>query len=314
MYRRTIVRSLRAYAAGCACAALLCLAIPTAWAQDKPVVNWMVLDLPPASIPVDGVPTDGFVDILLKMIFEEMPEAQHKVLVVNTARAMATLAEGQPMCFATAIQTPERERVAYFTVTQVMPPLQIVARAEVAAKLPRNDKGEVLPATLFDRSDLRGLVVPQRSYSALLDALLSRHSPGSGVRNVLAADSGANILKMLSLDRGDYTVEYDYILNYQQKRNPDLLQSQKLKAFPIAGMAPIPVGIACPHTEWGRATIQRVDAIASKISASAEYRNALNRWLSPESAARFQKTQNDFYRQRAKPSAPDKYPRWVSSQ
>ncbi len=274
-------------------------------------MQWMVLDLPPGSIPVNGQLTDGITDVAVKMLMEEMPDLRHRISVTNTARAMATLAEGQPQCFTTAIQTPERERIAYFSITHVIPPLHIVARADAAAKLPRNDKGEVLPATLFDRSDLRGLLVPQRSYSPVIDALLNLRDPRSGIRNTLAADSGANILRMLQLNRGDYTVEYDFVLAYQQARSPELQQGRGLSVLPIAGTEPISVGIACPHTEWGRSTIQRIDAIVSRISTRAEYRQSLNRWLTPAEARRFQKTQDEFYRQRAKPSDPGKYLRWM---
>lgn len=277
--------------------------------QGRAPLDWMVMDLPPAQMPVDGKLTDGFVDTILKMLFAEMPEFEHRIVVTPIARSWAVLSEGAPMCFTTALITPERERMAYTTLTQLIPPLQLVVRSEAMAKLPKNDKGEVLPATLFDRADLRGLITPRRSYAATLDALLALRPAKSGVHEVVATGSGSNILQMLSMDRADYTIEYDYVLKYQQSRFPDSI-NQNLRVLPIAGAQPIPSGIACPHTEWGRKMIIRIDSILARISQRPEYQNAKQHWLSPETVKRYQKQEAEFFKRRAQPSDPAKYPVW----
>lgn len=291
-------------------AALLLAAAP-AWAADKPVMTWLLLDLPPTSIIVDGKLTDGISDTTLKLIMQEWPEADHRTLMVNGARGMAYLAEGFPACFAGIIMTPEREKLAYFTQTHQAAPLHLVARADIVGKIAKNSKGEVLPATLFDRSDLRGIVVPQRSYSPVLDALLNLRGAQSGVRNALAADSGANILKMLNLGRGDYTIEYDFVLAYQQKRNPELLQPPGLKSVPLAGTSSPKVGIGCPHTDWGREAVQKIDAIMVKISKHPDYLNSQSKWLTPDALKSFKKTQDEFFKLRAKPTDPSRYEPWL---
>jgi len=289
---------------------VLVLGTMPARAADKPVMTWMVPELPPASMPVEGKLTDGFTDAIVKMVFREWPEVEHRVVTTPVSRAMALLAEGQPACFSTAIVNPERERFAYFSVTQLMPPMQLVVRTDVLKRLPRNEKGEVLPATLFDRADLRGLIVPKRSYSPLLDALLERRRASSGVSTAVAADSGGNILQMLNLGRADYTLEYDWALAYHRVRHPEFAKGVGLVAVPVAGTEPFVGGIACPHTEWGRTAIRKIDSILVKVSRSAEYRTAMHRWLTPEVIRRYQSEQADFYRQRAQPTDPVKYRPW----
>ncbi len=282
----------------------------SAWAQAKPVTVWMSPDLPPGFMPVEGRPTDGFVDTLLKMIFVEMPESEHRLQVTPIARTWASLSEGLPMCFTAAVITPERERIAYATPLLLIPPQQLVVRESVVSGIPRNAQGEVLPATLFDRADLRGLVTPQRSYSVLLDTLLARRGPQSGVREASVTPGGSNILQMLSLGRADYTIEFEQRLTYQLPRQPTLQRGEKLLVLPIAGMQPVQVGIACPHTEWGRAMILRIDAIVARVSQRPEYQKALNRWLSPDAVKRFRKAQDEFFRMRAQRTDPAKYPIW----
>ena len=277
-----------------------------AQAQGRPALEWMVMDLPPASIPVDGKLTDGLVDVIMKMVFAEMPEYEHRIVVTPIARTWAILADGQPTCFTTALITPERERIAYTTLVQLIPPLQLVARPEVVARLPLNDKGEVLSSTLFDRADLRGLVTPRRSYGMPLDALLGMRPPQSGIREVPASGSGSNILEMLRRGRADDTIEFDHVLKYQQSRFPDTLGG-KLRILPIAGAQPIPSGIACPRTDWGRKMIMRIDAILARISQRPEYQHAKQRWLSPETIKRYQKTEAEFFRARAHPTDAARY-------
>lgn len=282
---------------------------------DKPVLNWMVLDLPPGSKPVNGELTDGINDVMLKMVFSAMPEFQHSIVVVNTARAMSNLAEGVEACFGSAAFTAERERVAYFTLAYLIPPLHVVARSDIAQRVPRNDRGEVLPAPLFDSPELRGLIVPQRSYSSTVDSLLARRAPTSGVKTVLATDGGANILRMIKLRRGDYTVEYDFVVKYLIGRTPELQRAVgEFKLLPIAGTAPIPVGMACPHTTWGRQTIERIDAALTQVASQPAYREALLHWVTPEMARRYQRTFDDFIQQRGRRAPANKYPSWPSAQ
>ncbi|HEY1089633.1 MAG TPA: TIGR02285 family protein [Burkholderiaceae bacterium] len=291
---------------------LLCAACQVSLAASKPEMTWLMLNLPPGSMPVDGQPSDGISDIPIKLLMAALPDFAHRVVVTNTARAMMLLAEGSPACFATAAVTPDRERLAYFTLTYLIPPLHLIARADAVHKLPLNSRGEVRLADLIDRTDLRGIVIPQRSYSPTVDALLAKRRAQSNVRDVLADNSGANILKMLALNRGDYTIEYDFVLSYQLQRNRELSEGEEsLKSLPIADSKPFNVGIACPHTEWGRTVITKLDALLAQLSTRPEYRNAVNRWLTPAAIKRHQKAQAEFFARRARPTDPSKYQPWI---
>lgn len=264
-------------------------------------MTWLIQDLPPVSMPVNGQPTAGTTDVLLKLIAREWPEANHQYVVSNTSRALAMLTEGQEACFSGAVITPERERFAYFAPTHFGIPLQLVTRSDLIAKLPKNEAGEVLPANLFDSASLRGLIVRNRSYSPVLDALLNLRSDKSAIGYAVLADGGANVFKMIALGRADYTLEYDFALAYQQEKNADFFASRKLQAVPIAGTHPFVSGIACPRTEWGRQAILRIDAIVAKLAAMPEYRTAADRWLTPSTIKRYRTARQNFFQQRTLP-------------
>ena len=276
-------------------------------AADKPVVTWMMGASPPASMPVDGKLTDGFYDVAVKLVAQEWPEVEHRVVVVNGGRALSSLSSNMQACFASAVRTPERDRVGYFTASYLLPPLKVVAKPDKLTGMRKNAAGEVLPANLFDRDDLRGIIIPNRSYSPVVDALLALRPASSGLRTVITTDGGANLLKMLALDRADYSLAYDHTLVYNLKQNPDAFRHTQLVAAPLAGTETVLTGVYCPRSDWGREAVMRIDAILAKVSQTPQYRNALHRWLSPDAVARHKLAEAAFYAQRAKVTDPARF-------
>jgi uncharacterized protein (TIGR02285 family) len=284
--------------AGCG----LCLAAP-----DKPVMTWLIQDFPPLAMPVNGQPTVGVTDVLLRLIAQQWPQVEHRYVVSNTPRGMASLANGEQACFNGAVLTPERERFAYFTVTNFVIPLQLITRPEVVTQLPRNTAGEVLLDQLFDKADLRGLLVRQRSYLPQVDALLANRVSAPGIDYAVLADGGGNIFKMVALSRADYTLDYDFALTYQQHKAPGFFKDRHLLAVPVAGMAPFLSGIACPRTPWGRDAIMKIDALVAGLAGNKAYMEAANRWLTPESIKRYKEPRAEFFRKRLAPTDPAKF-------
>lgn len=279
-----------------------------AWAQDKPEMTWVMQDFPPLSMPVNGQPTEGVADTLLKLIAREWPEVTHRYVVANFSRVMPMLEGGKEECATNVLFNKERERIAYLSETHIGPPLQLVVREAVAAKLPMNSAGEVLPAKLFDMPDLRGLITRNRSYSSSLDLLLKQRRADSGIQYANAADGGANILKMLAINRADYTLEYDFALAYQLSNDPGFFKEGPLRVLPIAGATPVISAIACPRTPWGREAIRKIDTLVASLVKTDEYLKSTERWVTPETIARFRATRDAFIRQRAATSNAAKYP------
>lgn len=272
----------------------------------RPTVTWLLWDFAPGTISSNGQPVNGYIYNVTRMLAEAWPEAQHTLELTTTDNALASLNRGVDACYVSAVMTPERERMYYMTQTLLVAPHSIVARSEVVDKIPKNAAGEVLAGQLFDRKDLRGIVAQNRSYSVLLDALLNSRSPSSGITKARQLPGNSNILQMLSSNRGDYTIEYAVSVLYQNSLAPDTAKTQ-FKILPIAGLQPIAVGIACPRTEWGRATITKADALLSKLVTRPDYFDALKRWQ-PLELQRFMAPHiKAFMKQRSQPSDPAKF-------
>ncbi len=277
-------------------------------AADKPVMTWLLQDLPPVSMPVEGRPTVGVTDVLLHLIAQRWPEADHRYQVTNIARAQGQLAQGEQACINGLVITPERERIALLTPSNLVLPLQLITRQDMLKRLPRNEAGEVLPATLLERPGLRGVLVRQRSYTPLLDALLQGGTARPGaIDYAVTADNAGNLFKMVAMGRADYTLDYDFALAYQQQRDPRFFKDKHLVSVPIAGLQPFVSGIACPRTPWGREVMLRIDAIVASLASHPDYVNAADRWLSPETRKRYKAARAEFFRKRAARSDPAKF-------
>lgn len=287
------------------CASLL--AYCPVWAQEKPTMRWWQFHLPPSTILVDEQPTNGIADQKLRIIMDQWPEVRHEFLGAKPARIWSDMATPDSRaCFNSAILTPERELHFYMTATHLSPPVNVVAQSAVLRRMAKNASGEVLPGALFDRTDLSGILIPGRSYSALLDTLLSHRSPDVKLDFVNQSNGGTNILQMIVLGRADYTLEYDRTLNYLTGTEPRL-KNAGLQSAPIAGGKVSQVGIACPRNAWGYATIKKLDAIVKALAGTPEFQRQNSVWISANERARMKPALDAFYKERAKPTPPDRY-------
>ena len=274
-----------------------------AWGVEREVINWMLLDLPPIVILDNGTPTIGTTDQRLRMLINQWPEVSHTFTVVNVPRAFLELDKPDTRsCYPMAIMTPERAARYYMTPFSVGHPHQLIVRKDKVSKLPRNSKGEVLPVALFDQKELRGLVNPSRSYSALIDALLARHADSKEIERVNPAQGNANLLQMVAKNRADYTIEYDHTFRFQLEKVAALNGGLALVSLPIAGMQIAVGGVACPKTAWGRSAIMKIDAIVSSLADEPGFRYPSNPWAADHLRQTYKSDIDAFYQDRAKPS------------
>jgi uncharacterized protein (TIGR02285 family) len=147
----------------------------------KPDMTWMVVDLPPLHNLVNDQPTDGIADVILKLMIDAWPQVNHKTVTVNTARILANLSEGVPMCYTVLLASPQRERIAYLSDMYPSSQMVVVAREQAAKNIKTNERGEVLLGGLFDRTDLQGVLYNKRSYTTLIDTLLELRNPASRI-------------------------------------------------------------------------------------------------------------------------------------
>ena len=277
---------------------LAALLVPGVQARDR--MSWLMPDVPPASMPVDGKPTTGIADQIALYISARWPEAEHRFIYANPKRTWLMIERGEQACVVAALRNAERDKLAYFVNTNLVPPLQLVAQASTLPRLPLNAHGEADLQKLLSDPVLRGIVVERRSYGAAVDELLARRPANSRLETTSVGDYGRNVLKLVVHGRADYTLDYDYALQYASKAEPEI---GALKTVPIAqNNKPMLGGIACPRNAWGMATAKRIDQIVGTPEGAAAMIKAQNSWHTPASQQRYAAQISEFQRQRAKPT------------
>lgn len=238
--------------------------------------------------------------------------AKHEVLIANVKRSWRMIEDGEPACHLGVLRTPEREAVAYFFDTHLIPPHQLMVRRSALPKVPRFTDGDADLERIWAEKQLRGAIVAGRSYGRALDALLARRPPGA-IDEYTTSDFGGNMLSMIAIGRADYTIEYDFVLANQQElraaggagsaSGKGRVSTADLVSVPIEGSgSPVISGIACPRNAWGKRIIDQVERVLSTPQARQFMRDEFIAHLSPEAQARYGPRIDAFYFY-AKPAA-----------
>lgn len=255
-------------------------------------IVWLTSDNSTAANPK----ANGVTDRVVRYLKVWWPGVEHEVVVANTKRSWQMIEEGRPVCRANVVRTPDREKIAYFTNTQLTPPSQLVVRRDKLTRLTRTASGEVLLPQLLADTSLRGALVDGRSYGTGVDEMIAKRPAGSHVALYSPRDFGGRILQMLSLDRADYSIEPDMALLM-------VGDPKDLVTVPIRGASDLVMaGIACPRNPWGLAAIRNIDRAFGRPEGAATLREGLMHWLTPETRAHYAAQFDQFYRERSRPS------------
>lgn len=259
-------------------------------------ITWLASDHAPQ---MTGADASGVTGRVISYLDKRWPGVRHEIVFANAKRSWQMIENGEPVCRANVVRTPERERAAYFTNTQLTPPPQLIVRRELLQRLPRNGAGEVLLPRLLADTSMRGALIDGRSYGPVLDDMLAARPADNAVSLYSPKDFGARLLQMISLGRADYSVELDMAL-VMAGRPADLI------SVPIQGASDLVMaGIACSRTPWGLAAIRGIDKAYGRPEGAASLRKGLMHWLTPEARLHYAARFDAFYRERAKPSRID---------
>lgn len=279
-------------------------ALVAAWLVAAPVsaqgnverITWLAGDTAAAS-GSGARPSDRLLDWLTV----RLPGITHERIVANAKRSWTLIERGDPVCHASAVRSPPREALAYFSNTWPMPPLQLIVRRERVSALPVDAAGQVDLTALLADARLQGVIVHGRSYGPALDAVLSQpEGVVPGLRRVTAGDFGSNLVPMLLQGRADYAFEYPNALAALLRTRPEVAG---LATLPLKGaMDPVISGVACPRTPWGQAAIRRIDAVLGTPEGAALLRDILMSELPPDSRRQYREAFDAFFQRRAQPT------------
>lgn len=241
-------------------------------------VTWAINDGPPFHILDGDYKSQGFCDVLVKEMIRSMPDSDHEVLTIPSAR-IARLREKQaPVCFPCMIKRANTPVTRYSKATLYYQPHQLIVNAS-SARVIRQRFGEPVDfAALLQDNSLQFGRPLGRSYGETLQPLLDRYSHGQSNHRALSGKATL-ALNMVTLGRLDYTLDYPVIGRYFE-----LTEKSTLSYLPIAQNqhSPITGAIGCSNTEWGEETVDRIDSALAKVLKSENYISSLGFWFAED--------------------------------
>ncbi|WP_215398893.1 hypothetical protein [Rheinheimera oceanensis] len=253
---------------------LLLLLISSAYA--KPQLTWLQTDWPPHQIVSGPFQEQGTFDLLQQHIMAALPQFSHQTRLVSLARLEQIFQQSETgSCALGTLYSEERAQSRLFSVPMAVGPA--LAVGYIAGKLTAHPamqaEGVDIRMLALDKS-IRGAFQPNRLYPDVVAPLLQH--PDSNLSSH-AFTSEINAAGLLLGNRVDYVVEYPERMQYYNQLLPE---SAKLEHRAIVGANVASVSyITCSQDSIGQAAIEAINQVLPVLWQSAEYQQAMQRWL-----------------------------------
>ncbi|MFV8257802.1 TIGR02285 family protein [Bdellovibrio bacteriovorus] len=283
---------------------ILSFVLTQGWAQGTPVVAekttvpWAVTDWEPYYIREGANANMGRVDRLRRVLEDNLKDYQFTDMYADMPKTIDLWKLGRNICSGSALITPEREKLAYFSALSFQVPHEYVlvtANAKMLEELP----AEVSLKDVMKKKKWTGLFVKDRSYGSEIDGLVKGVSPRDKhlmlKKNV--TEGYTSLLKMLEKKRFDYMIEYEAVVRaYNEKIFPakPLITRIVKESHPSAVFY-----LACTKNPWGRDVVRKADQVLQKLALTSEYQRAVESWLAPDLQKKSRKILDEFYQKRA---------------
>lgn len=281
---------------------LLVMGLPLHPASAGESITWLEVSMPPYLIQDGPYKTEGYGNMVSAILREHMPEYDHQVVVTNVIRHFDRFKKGEQVCSIGLYRTPEREAFMHFSIPSLltMPAVLITTKDKLAQfGESRSIKlGEVLANPRF----ILGLS-KDRSYGTTVDVILKTYQERTNLVFYSGQELAANYFKMLMLDRLDGLLGLpdEAMYHAEQLGLRDQLATLIIEENQqdFAGWL---CAVGCSKNAWGKAVIERINAVLLDQRSSARYRAAYERWLDPAHLARYRSVYQAVFLQSAPPS------------
>jgi uncharacterized protein (TIGR02285 family) len=256
---------------------LAALALLPASATAKEPLIWAVFDFPPFQILEGPHMGSGSFDGELQSLIAKMPEFEHKIVPMSFARRREEFIAGNNICTPGIFRAPAMA----LKLAISMPALthldnRVIFLKDKAALF--GDDNPIALDVLFKRKNLLGVAVPGRSYAPNIDDAIQRYRGGPNL--MIRALETSQLFQMLLNGDVDYLLLFSHEAAFLADR---FGAGERIQNRPIAGTPPyIFTHVACTGNAWGRAVIDKIDAIMLTERVQPDYRRYSERWYPPD--------------------------------
>ena len=244
---------------------LMCCMTSVASARsEKDTVTWLLVDWPPSWIFKGAEQNKGYGDLIEEQLFEVLNTFYHQKSVVTFARLVMLLGKDENACTSTGFyQWPDKNGVPRDDLVWSAPILMFEWHGLVIPQSKLHRLGAVRPVSLkrvFELSGLTLVIQKGRDLGTQLNELVYKKSNTS---NIFTRNAGGNttqtIYGMLLKNRGDYTIDYrfmvDYFNQYLAPEGQELVYLSIKESKPGYGYG----AVVCTNSPLGQLVISAVN-------------------------------------------------------
>jgi len=274
------------------CILVVLLAQPAA---AKDTITWMEVSMPPYFIQEGPEKQQGYGDVVSAILQEQLPEYEHLEVVTNVTRHFHKFKQGEKVCSVGLYKTPEREAFMHFSIPSflTLPPVLITTKNKL------DDFGGRSSIKLDDILRNKKFIIglsKDRSYGVQIDAILDQHKNRENLIVYAGQELSANYFKMLLLNRLDGLIGLpDEAMYHAEKMGLRDQLATLIIEENQQGFTGWLCAVGCSKNEWGRAVIDKINAILLEQRPTSRYRGAYERWLDANSLARYRAVYQEIF-------------------
>lgn len=278
----------------CALLVLPALLVPVR-ATAKENVIWMEAVMPPFLTPGEAGRDRGYGNVITDIIQEGLNDYEHETMTTNITRHFYKFKQGEKVCSVGLYRTPEREDFMYFSIPSFLTlPAVLIVRKDARARF-GNRTSVKLAEILRDKHLTVGLS-KDRSYGAKTDDILKQHLGSGNIFETTGQELSLNLFKMLMKGRLDGIVGLPEEALYQAEQLGIRDQVMTLTIEENqSGYEDWLSSVGCSKTPWGKAIIERIDAVLRAQRPTERYRAAYERWLDPNAIETYRRVYNEVF-------------------
>lgn len=242
------------------------------------VISWQTFDRPPSSILRGPLKGQGWGDITIKTLANNMPEYRHAHVESTLARVLNDMQQGKQVCHPNLFVTPERKAFIYFSIpSSISPSIRFISNRDFI-----NRHGLHSPVDLADilaNPNFTATLSDKHSYGRDIDELLEAHTASEHIVR-MPINSGITLFKLLAHQRVNYSLGYVQELNFYRQQGVPLDNLQTLR---IKHARPYVMGsVGCAKTPWGKQVIDRINQVLLKKRYTPGFIDGIGRWWPEE--------------------------------
>lgn len=257
----------------------------TALAQEKELSAPLIFGInasPPFHITQGDEANNGFCDVLVRTIQAELPDTRQIIRKMPHGRIRTIMKREGSMCFPCMInRTSYNPNYHFSKTTHLYAPHGIITRSSLAAKLKEKYGHPISLKKLLAQSELRFAQPVGRRYGDI-QPLLDEYLIGTKYHKQVNGEFALyNLLAMILINRVDYTIDYEMMIQSYQRSEENFANGESLAFIPIKEYdgKMIRGAVGRSNNQWGKNATRLIDRVIKKIRNNNDFQQSLDYWL-----------------------------------